>query len=103
VELLSYLTLSRWGTEGFCNIQDKVMLIMPVTNQSTGQTSDTISKVKAIEQLKNNFHPTNYQDTFGNLHGHLKLDFIAVVTLGLIFFICICIALKQKDTIKINQ
>jgi len=103
VELLSYLTISRWGTEGFCNIQEKVMLSMPVTNPSTGQTSDTLSKVKAIEQLKNSFHQTKYEEIFGKMHGHLKLDFIAVATLGLIFFICICIALKKKDTIKINQ
>jgi ABC-type multidrug transport system ATPase subunit len=103
VELLSYLTLSRWGTEGFCNIQEKVMLSMPMTNPTTGNTSDTLSKVKAIEQLKKSFHPENYENTFGKMHGHLKLDFIAVATLGLIFFICICIALKKKDTIKINQ
>ena len=55
------------------------------------------------EQLKKSFHPENYKDTFGEMHGQLKLDFIAVATLGLIFFICICIALKKKDTIKINQ
>jgi hypothetical protein len=103
VELLSYLTLSRWGTEGFCNIQEKVMLSMPVTNPTTGKTTETISKIDAIEQLKNNFHPTKYEAIFGPMHGHLKLDFIAVATLGLIFFICICIALKKKDTIKINQ
>ena len=103
VELMSYLTLSRWGTEGFCNIQEKVMLSMPVTNPSTGQTSDSLIKVNAIEQLKKSFHPENYKDTFGEMHGQLKLDFIAVATLGLIFFICICIALKKKDTIKINQ
>lgn len=103
VELVSYLTLSRWGTEGFCNIQEKVMLSMPVTNPSTGQTTDSLLKVNAIEQLKKSFHPENYKATFGEMHGHLKLDFIAVATLGLIFFICICIALKKKDTIKINQ
>lgn len=103
VELLSYLTLSRWGTEGFCNIQKQVMLTMPVLDQTTNKMTDTPTKVNAIEQLKKNFHPTNYENTFGSMHTHLKLDFIVVSVLAIIFFTSICIALKQKDTIKINK
>ena len=29
VEVLSYLTLSRWGNEGFCNVQENVRIEVP--------------------------------------------------------------------------
>jgi ABC-type multidrug transport system ATPase subunit/pSer/pThr/pTyr-binding forkhead associated (FHA) protein/ABC-type multidrug transport system permease subunit len=96
VEFLSYFSLSRWGTEGFCNIQKDVIFDDQKLNQQV--------KVNATEILKSSFHK-DYRDgtsIFGSMHGTLRLDFIMIVLLGIIFFITICIALKQKDTIKIN-
>jgi len=99
VEVMSYLTISRWGTEGFCNIQKKV--IQPI--RSLDQTKDSMMlKMDAIKQIKTKFHPQDYENTFGSLHSHMKLDFMAICFLSLVFFTGICIALKQKDTIKIK-
>ena len=97
VELLSYFSLSRWGTEGFCNIQKEVVFDDQNLHQQV--------KVKATEILNSSFHKDYREGTsiFGSMHGTLKLDFIMIIMLGVLFFITICIALKQKDTIKINQ
>lgn len=104
VELLSYLTLSRWGTEGFCNIQKEVMMETPKLDAATGKISmETASKVDAVERMTKNFHSEFYEKTFGSYQSTLKLDVIVILVLSLLFFISICIALKQKDTIKIKQ
>jgi ABC-type multidrug transport system ATPase subunit/pSer/pThr/pTyr-binding forkhead associated (FHA) protein len=94
VESISYLTISRWGTEGFCNIQDKIIL--------TAMSNDTTQKVNAVETLNNNFHQS-YKDTFGAWHGSLRLDLMMISILTLMLFIAIVVVLKKKDTIKINQ
>ena len=94
VEFLSYFTISRWGTEGFCNIQDKVMMNLT--------TSETMQQTDAVEILNNNFHST-YQDIFSTWHGTLKLDALMMLILSIILFVGIVITLKKKDTIKINQ
>jgi ABC-type multidrug transport system ATPase subunit/pSer/pThr/pTyr-binding forkhead associated (FHA) protein len=94
VELISYFTISRWGTEGFCNIQDKVMM--------STMTNDSLQKTDAIDVLNKNFH-NSYKDIFDTWHGTLKLDATMMVVLSLILFTGIAILLKKKDTIKINQ
>jgi ABC-type multidrug transport system ATPase subunit/pSer/pThr/pTyr-binding forkhead associated (FHA) protein len=114
VEVLSYFTLSRWGNEGFCNVQENVLVEMPNIQVgqlndpsiSTGDQEQTISSKwetqNSIEQLKGCFHD-NYEDTFGTDWAYSwNLDLVAIGVLSLIFFIGIYIALKLKDSIKIK-
>jgi ABC-type multidrug transport system ATPase subunit len=83
VELVSYLTFTRWGIEGFGNIQRDIL--------HEGYVN------KAIEILKISFH-NSYQENF-NSSGSLTLDFIAIMTLVIIMFILIYFILKRKDSI----
>lgn len=91
VEYLSYFTLSRWGTEGFSILQERVY------NDNLLST-DTDKTTSAIDQLKNNFHE-DYEDLFGNLAGTIDLDIAAIGSLSIIFFLIVLKALKNKDAI----
>ena len=86
VEFISYLTFTRWGIEGFGNIQGDL-----VTDNPLNKTSD------AIVLLKNNFHES-YSDNF-NSSGSLSLDFVAILCLVVTMFISLYLLLKSKDSI----
>jgi ABC-type multidrug transport system ATPase subunit/ABC-type multidrug transport system permease subunit len=111
VEILSYLTLSRWGNEGFCNVQKNVKIEVPVVqlsqNNDPSANSEQIVTTKwethnSIDQLKDCFHD-NYEKTFGNeLAFSFRLDIIAITVLSILFLVGIYIALKRKDSIKIK-
>ena len=106
VEIISYFTLSRWGNEGFCNIQKEVKIEVPVmANQNPEAIQEIGTEIKtsnSINQLKECFHDS-YEKTFSDgLAFSMKLDLIAIGTLFLIFFVGVYIALKRKDAIKIN-
>ena len=118
VEFLSYITLSRWGTEGFCIVQKEVVTETLTFQMVDGtgvidktlnppafvepefhiEAKDTI--VNAVENLNKQFHES--YDVFGDLKGTLRLDVLAIMFLTLIFFAGIFIALKRKDPIKIK-
>ena len=115
VEYLSYITLSRWGTEGLSLIQEDVVVATPDVQQVEGtgvlgddnimiepkfdvETKDSI--MDAATSLNKSFHES-YAD-FGELQNTLKLDTTAIGILTLIFFVGIYFALKQKDPIKIK-
>jgi ABC-type multidrug transport system permease subunit len=116
VEFLSYFTISRWGTEGFSIIQQKVRITIPSVAAPTNpgemqvpgspptdmQNGSRSMVVNAVDNLKESFHTTMYQDWFGSYHSTLKLDVIMLSILGFVFFICIFIALRKKDPLKIR-
>ncbi len=102
VEYLSYLTLSRWGTEGFTGIQGDVMT--PVPQQSTQMDGTPLIKMEdqvmdGIETLHQQFDEETFSNIFGDMVGTIQLDLIAVAGWSLIFFIGIFWALKRKDSI----
>jgi len=86
VEFVSYMTFTRWGIEGFGNIQGDI-----VTDNPLNKTAD------AVEFLKNNFHES-YSDHF-NSPGTLSLDFMAIFFLVSLMFISLYLILKSKDSI----
>ena len=88
VELISYLTFTRWGTEGFNAIQEKV--VISKLNVAS-ELEDTASN--AIEQLKSQFYKTEW---FGDWAGTLKLDIIAVFILMALMTYFIFKQLKKK-------
>ncbi len=96
VEWLSYLTLSRWGTEGFGLIQKQI--IAPTPTQENPEASGTWS---AKEALIEQFHD-KYDNYFGSLHATLNLDILVVIFMSTLFFVLIYLIMKNKDTMKIN-
>jgi ABC-type multidrug transport system ATPase subunit/pSer/pThr/pTyr-binding forkhead associated (FHA) protein len=116
VEILSYITLSRWGNEGFCILQENVKVEVPVIKISPAKEPNMTADVSdapqvfttkwesqsAIEQLKACFHD-NYEKLFGDQWAFsMNLDLLAIASLLLLFFIGIYVALKRKDSIRIN-
>jgi ABC-type multidrug transport system permease subunit len=103
VEFFSYLTFSRWGTEGFDHIQKDIVEPMPkiAPSQNPEETPKIVredSVIDAYEQLKTNFH-SSYNSNFGELAGTLTLDFLVILILGFICLIGIWLSLKKKDSI----
>ena len=102
VEYLSYITLSRWGTEGFTAIQGAVMTPVPEAIYAADgtMTFDMQDRVQdGIETLHQQFHEATFSSNFGDMIGSVELDFIAVGVWSAIFFIGIFWALKRKDSI----
>ena len=90
VELISYLTFTRWGTEGFNAIQKQIVVSQP-------SQMGIIEKVKsnAIIELKRSFYK-EYAEWFGDFSGTLMLDFIAVLILVILMTYFIYKQLKRK-------
>ncbi|MBM3431832.1 MAG: FHA domain-containing protein [Bacteroidetes bacterium] len=104
VEFLSYLTISRWGTEGFAKIQGTVIYASMGVGADGKPTGEEVLIKKNASEILNKSFLQAYQDKiyFGELTGTLRLDFLALTTIGVIFFICLYLALKVKDPIKIS-
>ena len=94
VEIISYFTIARWGTEGLSIIQKEVYSEYPVQESSGGLTNI----IDSGNQIKNQFH-SSYSDNFGDLTNSIELDFTFILMLSSIFFISIFIALKKKDSL----
>jgi hypothetical protein len=115
VEFLSYLTLSRWGTEGFSDIQGEISVPNMVVDEESiiindrGELqSDSIrviqdgnKTVDAVPELTGNFHDS-YDNRFGDWAGTVELDMIAVGIISVLFFVGIYLALKSKDSMRIK-
>jgi ABC transport system ATP-binding/permease protein len=98
VEFISYLTFSRWGTEGFSVIQSEIYVPKFVMNMQTGLAEASANEkvqVNALEFLDKQFHPD-----FKQYYGTLRADFIAIASISVILFVLIYYFLKKKDSIK---
>jgi hypothetical protein len=105
VEIISYFTISRWGTEGFSIIQKEVIVDAPGLPGPNGEQPEPIAtKVNAIENLMKNFHDDyETKKIFGEITGHLRLDILALSIMSLLLFAALYIALKRKDPIAISK
>jgi len=113
VEFLSYISISRWATEGFNYIQEDIAIpkyiIANKDSLMTPSHPDPIIKedlgvdsvANGITQIQKNYDD-GYADRFGDLAGTLELDFYMLGSLALIFFILIFLAIRKKDTIQIG-
>ena len=91
VEFISYLTLSRWGTEGFNIIQD---VIISQSHVGNGEVQS-----KARDVLMSNFHKS-YKSNFENA-GTIELDICIISIMTIIFILSIYISLKKKDSVSL--
>ena len=85
IEILSYLTISRWGTEGFAIIQENIIEEMQVGIYST---------IASHEYILSRFHK-DFQEY--NLNGNLSLDLYAVLFIIFIMLVLTYFSLKRKD------
>ena len=92
VEILSYFTLSRWGVEGFNDIQDRVVVESEICN------IPPIDK-EAIPMLLSRFHE-NYEKLF-TLHGTIELDTYVIILMIIIMLVFIYRTLKNKDSVTL--
>ncbi len=116
VELLSYLTLSRWGTTGFAKIQEKIAIPKPIIKEGTGkclpdgnfippipeisQTEDSTSS--AIKEISKNF--LNSANEYFVPYDHsMYLEIFAITALSLVFFIALYFSMQSKDSISIRN
>ena len=93
VELLSYLTFSRWGTEGASLIQGDVSMPNPIDIHKEITTN-------AVKKISENYD-SSYESTFNGLNNTLELDFLAILFITSILFVTLFLAIKQKDSMKI--
>lgn len=93
VELISYLTLSRWGVEGFHIIQKNIATTL----------ADASIKVDSINFLNANFH-NSYRDKslFGSLTSTLSLDFYIITIMVILMTIIIFNIIKSRDSHTIS-
>ena len=85
IEILSYLTISRWGTEGFAIIQENIIEEMQVGIYST---------IATHEYILSRFHK-DFQEY--NLNANLSLDLYAVLFIIFIMLVLTYFSLKRKD------
>ena len=98
VEFISYLTISRWGVEGFNIIQENI-----VENYNVLDGELIPVKRDAMTLLLGQFDDS-YQnkDIFGDLTGTLTLDMFAILLMVFSMTILIYKILKNKDSIEIK-
>lgn len=100
VEFLSYLTISRWGTEGFSNIQKNVIVdVQTVNEKGAAVIVEKVTNTKdfIIDQFYKSYGDKSF---FHNWTGTIRLDIVALCTIALIFFFMTIYFLKKKDSIK---
>jgi ABC transport system ATP-binding/permease protein len=94
VEYLSYFTISRWGVEGFNDIQKTIIEEIP------NELGEMIpSKEDAIKTLLTRFHE-DYPYNF-DLAGTLELDFYVIILMIIIMLIFTFKSLKNKDSVAL--
>jgi ABC-type multidrug transport system permease subunit len=116
VELLSYLTLSRWGTTGFAKIQENIAIPKPIIRKGTGicepngnfippipeisQNEDSTSS--AIKEISKNFL-NSANENFVQYENSMYLEIFATTALSLVFFIALYFSMQSKDSISIRN
>jgi len=106
IEILSYFTISRWGTEGISYIQQNVTFEKPMfildklgvpKKNNSGEFIYRYSSASehAILPLQKHYH-SFYKDFFGSFAYHFYIDLVAMITLGVLMFVSLFVIMKKK-------
>jgi len=96
VEVLSFFTLGRWGTEGFSRLQDEAS---PDANSViVGQLQEIASPAMDVLDLYDK-DLINKGTLIGGAFNGFDENIIAITALNILFYIMIYYALKKKDSI----
>lgn len=102
IELLSYLTISRWGTTGLAKIQNEIAVNnyeAKLINSEPVVIEAGYKSVNTYNHIKDNFHEI-YDVNFAVFESDLKIDLYFIVAMIFFFFCATFLALKDKD--KVN-
>ena len=111
VELLSFFTLGRWGTEGFARLQDHVapaseynpdsvqavLTSVPLPAPEVGSQTIPTSAV----QLLDLYNEELVQDgaLIGTIFNSFDMNILVIAILNILFYVLIYFSLKKKDSI----
>jgi hypothetical protein len=105
VEILSFSTLGRWGTEGFARMQDhyfpnqdniqSVLYGIPTANGETKLVSG--SALTRLDLYNNKLIDDGI--LIGNIFDSMQANLVIVMAINIIIYGMIYIALKRKDSI----
>ncbi|MFM2194530.1 MAG: hypothetical protein RL092_130 [Bacteroidota bacterium] len=101
VELLSYLTISRWGNECLNILQKELQIEVTSMDGQTGNSVTTKETVDAAEHTKRMFYE-DYSDFFGSWANTLSLDVLVMGVMCFVFLLCAYISLRRQDALKVN-
>jgi ABC-type multidrug transport system ATPase subunit len=101
VEVLSYLTISRWGNECLNIVQKELVVDIKSTNCQTGQLEDQRQVVQAADYTKKQFYE-DYTEFFGSWANTIKLDVMVMFLMCFIFLISAYVSLRRQDALKVN-
>lgn len=90
VDVLSYFTLGRWGTEGFLRIQN---------NKITTPTTTAPFKAPALDELYYNDSLTTHGGVLVKAFNSMGADIMAMLLLSAAMYALTYYSLKKKDTI----
>jgi len=112
VELLSYMTLSRWGTTGFAKVQMEISIPKSIIKPGTGTSifdppipiisEKQDSTVSAISEISKNFLSSN-SGSFEAYNDSNHLEFFVLTGLSIIFFVALFFSMQSKDSIPIRN
>ncbi|TAI47335.1 FHA domain-containing protein [Flagellimonas allohymeniacidonis] len=111
VEVLSFFTLGRWGTEGFARLQDKasstldsesevvqsVLTSIPVQPPAQG-TMEVASSALTVLDLYNS-DLVHEGTLIGDVFDSFDMNLLVITLLNILFYVMIYYALKKKDSI----
>lgn len=110
IEILSFFTLGRWGTEGFARLQDDYFeknnlgaesVLIPEYNPDGYHKNDCkCEATNALDQLA--LHDEDLIDKgilIGDVFNSITANSIAVLVLSIIMYLLIFISLSKKDSI----
>jgi ABC-type transport system involved in multi-copper enzyme maturation permease subunit len=100
VELMSYLTISRWGNECLNLVQDKLQIELKSMDQN-GNPVDSKQTVDAGEHTKEMFF-RDYKDFFGSWANTIELDVLILVLMCFVFLMSAYVSLRRQDALKVN-
>jgi ABC-type multidrug transport system ATPase subunit len=99
-ELLSYFTISRWGTTGFAKIQENISIPKPVmvingNSKSFEFSSTQDSTVNAVDEISKNFWDRT-ETTFKLYNDSMQLEIFVITFAGFIFFTALFLHMRSK-------
>jgi ABC-type multidrug transport system ATPase subunit/ABC-type multidrug transport system permease subunit len=107
VELISYLTLSRWSFQGFSIIQKEVSTPKYIAQVNNINSETFIVKsidnqiVSSKMEMADNFHES-FSLTFGEAFDTVEICVVFLSGIALLFFILTYLALKEKDEMQMK-
>ncbi|HUH46145.1 MAG TPA: ABC transporter permease, partial [Arenibacter sp.] len=111
VEILSFFTLGRWGTEGFARLQDDASPTLEINGQELiqsvlisypaplgeGSLETTSSALNLLDYYNEKL--TDDGILIGGVFDGFDQNIVAITILNLIFYLLIYYALKKKDSL----